>query len=75
MIWDDEWNQNLLYMSNIACYPERWNTSIKSDQHGEKSEREYRFRKNKARNTASGNKQSTSTKQSTPPSTKDSEKA
>merc|ERR1711973_803241 len=33
MIWDDEWNQNLLYMSNIACYPNsyRLRNNLKSD--------------------------------------------
>jgi len=54
MIWDDEWNQNLLYMSNIACYPERWNSSIKGEngESGRKSEgTDYRLRKNKARST------------------------
>merc|ERR1712055_348476 len=32
MIWDDEWKRNLHYMSNIACYPQRWNSSIKNSQ-------------------------------------------
>merc|ERR1711937_161947 len=52
MIWDDEWNQNLLYMSNIACYPNRWNSVINNEDEKEREkEGEYRYRKNKNRQT------------------------
>merc|ERR1712131_191019 len=59
MIWDDEWNQNLLYMSNIACYPNRWNSVIKNEDEKEREkEGEYRYRKNKNRQTQQKNSKS-----------------
>jgi hypothetical protein len=42
LAWDDEWNQNLVYMSNISNYPRKKPRSRKSSRQT-KTENQYRY--------------------------------